>query len=216
MKGHGRRRARDRDHESRAFDEFVARSVRSLTRAAVVITWSLPDAEDAVQEALVRTARHWARVSSMAHPYGYARRIVVHQALRGAQKRNTQRTELTEFPDGTVVTRAMVEDDVFGGVDLRLELAQLLGTLAPRQRTVVVLRYAEQMTEAEVADLLGCPVGTVKSTAARALERLRAAHGPRRDASAPAQEAAERSPSQDDPPPSDGDRQTATDARRGP
>jgi RNA polymerase sigma factor (sigma-70 family) len=61
----------------------------------------------------------------------------------------------------------------FSTVDITSELLPALGALAPRQRAVLVLRYFEDLTETQVADLLGCSVGTVKSTAARALERLR-------------------------------------------
>lgn len=157
---------------SEEFDDFVARCVGPLTRAAVLITWNLADAEDVVQEALYRTAKHWHRVRVMAHPYAYTRRVVIHQALRGAEKRATLRAELRAWPEG-MVTATPSEGIDFKSVELRLDLARVLGKLPARQRAVVVLRFAEQLTEAEVAELLGWPLGTVKSTAARALERLR-------------------------------------------
>lgn len=156
------------------FDEFVAHSLRPLTRAAVVITWSLADAEDVVQEALYRTARHWDRVRTMVSPYAYARQVVIHRALRGASKRATQRQELSGWPEGIVARLPATSGDGVEAVELRLDLARMLGQLPPRQRAVLLLRFAEQLTEAEVAEVLGWPLGTVKSTAARALERLRA------------------------------------------
>lgn len=155
------------------FDEFVARSLRPLTRAAIVITWNLADAEDVVQEALYRTARHWNRVRAMANPYAYARRVVIHRALRGIEKRAAHRQELRGWPEGVVADLPARGGDDVETVDLRLDLAQMLAQLPPRQRAVIVLRFAEQLTEAEVAEVLGWPLGTVKSTAARALERLR-------------------------------------------
>ena len=158
---------------SNEFDTFVAQSLRPLTRAAIVITWNLADAEDVVQEALYRTAKHWGRVRTMASPYAYARRVVIHRALRGASKRAAQRQELVGWPEGIVAGLPAGHGDDVDAVELRLDLAQMLGQLPPRQRAVIVLRFAEQLTEAEFADVLGWPVGTVKSTAARALKRLR-------------------------------------------
>ncbi|MDA8358678.1 MAG: SigE family RNA polymerase sigma factor [Actinomycetota bacterium] len=158
---------------SNEFDQFVAQSLPPLTRTALVITWNLADAEDVVQEALYRIARHWNRVRAMASPYAYARRVVIHRALRGADKRATHRQELFGWPEGVVADLPARGGDDVETVELRLDLAQMLGQLAPRQRAVIVLRFAEQLTEAEVAEVLGWPLGTVKSTAARALERLR-------------------------------------------
>lgn len=154
------------------FEAFVGQSLRPLTRTAVLITWNLADAEDVVQEALYRTARHWGRVRAMTNPYAYVRQAVVHQALRGVEKRATQQRELYGWPEG-LAAKEPATDDSFGAIELRLDLAQMLGELSARQRAVVVLRFAEQLTEMEVAELLGWPLGTVKSTTARALERLR-------------------------------------------
>lgn len=109
----------------------------------------------------------------MASPYPYARRVVIHRALRGADKRATHRQELFGWPEGAVADLPARGGDDVETVELRLDLAQMLGQLAPRQRAVIVLRFAEQLTEAEVADVLGWPLGTVKRTAARTLERLR-------------------------------------------
>lgn len=163
------------------FEVFVARSMRPLTRAAILITWNLADAEDVVQEALYRTARHWGRVRAMENPYAYARRVVIHRALRGAEKRATLRRELYGWPEGMLAEEPGEASDDFSAVEMRLDLAAMLGALPPRQRAVVALRFAEQLTEAEVAEVLGWPLGTVKSTSARALDRLRSEHRARPD-----------------------------------
>jgi RNA polymerase sigma-70 factor (sigma-E family) len=175
--GRGRiRSSRKSTDRSGEFDEFVSQCVRSLTRAAVFITWDLADAEDVVQDALHRTAMRWDRVKGMAYPYAYARRVVVHQALRGAEERANQRRELRGWPEGFIAEPPAEGGDSFATVEQRIDLARILGVLPPRQRAVVLLRFAEQLTESEVAELLGWPLGTVKSTTARALERLRSEH----------------------------------------
>jgi RNA polymerase sigma-70 factor (sigma-E family) len=147
------------------FDRFVADSTDGLLRTAYLIVWDLPEAEDLVQETLLKLAKRWPKVRRMDHPLAYARRILVNQALDGSTRRARAQAELaaaappesaTEPPDpGT-------HDDLIGA----------LGTLPPRQRAVLVLRYFLDLPETEVAAALKCSLGTVKSTASRGLARL--------------------------------------------
>jgi RNA polymerase sigma-70 factor (sigma-E family) len=156
------------------FEQFVADSTDGLLRTAYLVVWDLPLAEDLVQECLFRVARRWPRVRSMEHPTAYARRILVNLALDGVRGRTRQRSELdlggrlpVEDRHDEAARRALIQ------VDTKWELADALGELAPRQRAALVLRYFEDLSEAQVAEAMGCSVGTVKSTTSRALDRLR-------------------------------------------
>ena len=161
------------------FDLFVADVADRLLRAAYLITWDLADAEDLVQECLFKVARRWPRVRKMEHPGAYARTVLVHLALDEGKHRSRRRAELAE---AAAAPFAQHEDDaavrVLGRVEASADLMQLLGELPPRQRVTVVLLYFEDLSEAQVAETMGCSVGTVKSTTSRALERLRSAIEP--------------------------------------
>ena len=156
------------------FDRFVADAAEGLLRAAYVITWDLADAEDLVQECLFKVARRWPRVRKMDHPAAYARTVLVHLALDEGKHRKRRRAELAE---AAAVPLEQHEDDaairVLGRVEASADLMQALGALPPRQRVALVLRYFEDLSEADVAETMGCSVGTVKSTTSRALDRLR-------------------------------------------
>jgi RNA polymerase sigma-70 factor (sigma-E family) len=147
------------------FNRFVAASSNDLVRAAYLIVWDLHEAEDLVQETLVRVARRWPKVSRMDHPAAYARQILLNLALRGNLKRSRRRAELSETPLGDPVAPT-------GPLDTHDELHAALVALPPRQRAVLVLRYFLDLPEAEVAAALQCSLGTVKSTASRGLARL--------------------------------------------
>jgi RNA polymerase sigma-70 factor (sigma-E family) len=154
------------DSRHRDFDRFVADSSDGLLRTAYLIVWDLPEAEDLVQEALMKVARRWPKVRRMDHPLAYTRRILVNLALDGRARRSRARAELAAEPGGAET------HDPSGAFDTRDELLSALGTLPPRQRAVLVLRYFLDLPEAEVAAALQCSLGTVKSTAARGLARL--------------------------------------------
>jgi RNA polymerase sigma-70 factor (sigma-E family) len=158
----------------KTFETFVDDVTDGLLRTAYLITWNLPEAEDSVQEALTRTAAHWPRVEKMVYPRAYVRRIVVNCAIAEAQKR------IRRFDEVRLGAAALLDDlrdDRFEAqltqIDTRSEILWLLKMLTPQQRAVLVLRYFEDLSEAEIADYLSIPVGTVKSTASRALEQLR-------------------------------------------
>jgi RNA polymerase sigma-70 factor (sigma-E family) len=152
------------------FDQFVAAHVDDLVRTAYLIVWDEAEAEDLVQECLLKVARRWPRIRRMEQPRAYARRILVNLALDGARGRARRRSELE--PQSWASPIAV---DPLPGLDTRAELLQALGQLPARQRAVLVLRYFNDLTEAQVAELLGCSPGTVKSSASRGLARLREA-----------------------------------------
>jgi RNA polymerase sigma-70 factor (sigma-E family) len=147
------------------FDTFVAASTDSLMRTAYLIVGDLLDAEDLVQETLLKVAGRWHRVRRMEHPLAYARRILVNRALDDAGRRTRRRRELT----GEALPDRYEDADESEAHD---ELLTALAALPPRQRTAIVLRYFLDLPEAEVAAAMKCSLGTVKSTAARGLARL--------------------------------------------
>jgi RNA polymerase sigma-70 factor (sigma-E family) len=155
------------------FDEFVAENVDGLLRTAYLIVWDEAEAEDLVQECLLKVARRWPRIRRMERPLAYARRILVNLTLDGARGRARRRSELepSARPEAVAI-------DALAAVDGRAELLHALSQLTARQQAVLVLRYFNDLTEAEVADVLGCPSGTVKSSASRGLARLREALQP--------------------------------------
>ncbi len=151
------------------FDEFVAAHVDDLLRTAYLIAWDEAEAEDLVQECLLKVARRWPRVRSMDQPRAYARRILINIATDGARGRARRRVELDPPPPG-VAERSV---DPLAALETHVELVEALGQLPPRQRAVLVVRYFHDLTEAQAAEVLGCSPGTVKSNASRGLARLR-------------------------------------------
>jgi RNA polymerase sigma-70 factor (sigma-E family) len=137
-------------------------------RTAHLITADAGEAEDLVQECLWQVARRWRRIGAMDRPLAYARRMLVRLAIRGATKRELHRAELDVKTLEAAAPSSGVDD--FG---TREELRTALRQLAPRQRAVLVLRYFHDLSESEIADVLGCPAGTIKSTASRSLAQLR-------------------------------------------
>jgi RNA polymerase sigma-70 factor (sigma-E family) len=154
----------------RRFDAFAADAADTLFRAGCLMTGDASEAEDLVQETFIRLARRWHRVAAMDHPVAYARRILINLALDGAQRRSRQQAEL-EPPGGPELAdesaaRALHE------IDDLAEFQWALAGLAPRERAVLMLRYWADLPVAEVAGILGCSAGTVKSTASRGAARL--------------------------------------------
>ncbi|MET3960466.1 RNA polymerase sigma-70 factor (sigma-E family) [Marmoricola sp. OAE513] len=158
------------------FDEFAVAAWPRLRHAAWLLTGHDQDAEDLASAALAKTFAAWRRVRS-EQPYAYARRCVLNAQIDRVRRRRN-RVELV-----TDVVPDIAESGVGGGsaqsdrIADRDQLAALLGTLSVRERQIVVLRYYFDSSEAEVAEELGISVGTVKSTASRALARLRVENG---------------------------------------
>ena len=156
------------DHRRAEFETFVAASTDSLMQTAYLIVGDLQDAEDLVQETLVKVAGRWHRVRRMEHQVAYARRILVNRALDDAGRRTRRRRELT----GEALPDRSEDADEPSAFDAHDELVTALAALPPRQRTAIVLRYFLDLPEAEVAAAMKCSLGTVKSTASRGLARL--------------------------------------------
>ena len=159
------------DHRRADFENFVAHNTDALIRTAYLIVWDLPEAEDLVQETLLKVAGRWHRVRRMGHPAAYARRILVNLALSGADRRGRRWRELTGEPLPERGEHSG-ESGESGAIDTQDELMRALAALPPRQRTALVLRYFLDLPEAEVAAAMKCSLGTVKSTASRGLARL--------------------------------------------
>lgn len=159
-------------HSEAVFEQFVLGRQAAMFRTAFLLTGDRGHAEDLLQSALERAYQHWRRVMAAGSPDAYVRRIMVNLANDHWRSRRyvvEQGLEATRDgpadPDGCLAERAETRDLV----------VRALRTIPPRMRTVLVLRYFEELSEAETAVAMGCSVGTVKSQAARGLDKLRAA-----------------------------------------
>ena len=157
---------RSKRQTQQPFAEFVEASSGRLVRTAYLVVGDLAEAEDLAQEALAKVAQRWPRVRQMASPYGYARRVLFNLALEADRRRRRD-------PEPVAVLPEVTADDSTELVIARDVLANAIPLLPPRQRATLVLRYWEQLTEAETAEVLGCSVGTVKSQTSKAIQRLR-------------------------------------------
>jgi RNA polymerase sigma-70 factor (sigma-E family) len=147
-------------------EEFLAERADRLLRTAVLLTGSREAGQDLLQTALERLLRHWRTLSG--DPEGYLRRTLYNLAADGFRRQGRLQRKLL-----LLRTDTRPPPDVTAQVDLRDALVRMLVQLPPRQRAVLVLRYWEQLSEAETAAVLGWPEGTVKSAASRGLRRLR-------------------------------------------
>jgi len=155
------------------FDEFFRATWPRLYRTAYAVAGDAASAEDALQGAYVRAYASWNRVSRTQHPEAYVRRIVVNEILGTRRRGWWQR----ERPRGLWEPPGQVASPDVGIVEHEV-LWDAVRALPPRQRAVVVLRYYEDLSELQIAEVLGCSRGTVKSQASAALTNLRrdAAH----------------------------------------
>jgi RNA polymerase sigma-70 factor (sigma-E family) len=161
------------EHE-REFRDFVATRSADLLRTAYFLSGGdIHDAQDLLQAALIATARRWSHIVKRDQPEAYVRRAMArHQINRWRSRTRRPETLVSAPPDHPA------DRDEQVAVDLRPGLMAALRALPPRQRAVVVLRYYEDRSEAEVAELLGISVGTVRSQSAKALTKLRAIYPP--------------------------------------
>ena len=143
------------------FADFVAARQVALSRTAYLLTGDHHLAQDLVQAALMQAARHWRRIHTS--PEAYVRRAMYHQNISWWRRRRVAETTLMDH-DGPAETP---------DTDLRLTLDQALSRLTAKQRTVLVLRFYEDLTEVETARAIGLSTSTVKSTTRQALARLR-------------------------------------------
>lgn len=156
-----------RAEQEEEFRRFVVDSRHRLVTTAYVLTGDYARAEDLVQTALVRVYRAWGRIERRDVPEHYARRIVVNLHASWWRRVAHRRERPVAF-----VPEQRVEDGT-AAIDRRDQVWRAVLTLPPRMRVMVVLRFLEDLKEAETADILGCSVGTVKSQTSRALAKLR-------------------------------------------
>lgn len=153
-----------------AFDAFVTTSSPRLLRAAYLLCGDWGHAEELLQDALVKT---WLRWSKLDHPdaaEAYTRVVLLRLFLRAAKRRWTGERPTADLPEHAGV-------DANTHFDEHDRMIRALATLPARVRAVVVLRFYVDLTEAQIAETLNCPVGTVKSSLSRGLAALRQVEG---------------------------------------
>jgi RNA polymerase sigma-70 factor (sigma-E family) len=153
-------------------DEFVAVRGPALLRLALMLTGQRPAAEDLVQSVLVRAYPRWSRIAAMEHVEAYLKRMLVNEHLRWRRRLARDRGPASESERAGAGTGAA--PDASGAYASRDAAWALLARLPRRQRAVLVLRYYEDLADAEIATILGCRESTVRSQAARGLAALRA------------------------------------------
>lgn len=146
------------------FVEFVRASSARLQHAAYLLTGDRHQAEDDVQTVLVRVYTAWSRIRRQ-DPFAYARKVLANMVI-DRWRRPIREDATEELPERPI-------PDLADGVATQEWLLRALALLSPRERTIVVLRHFWDLSEADVAVELKVSVGTVKSTASRALAKMR-------------------------------------------
>lgn len=154
------------------FTDFFDSTWPRLFRTALAISGDRGSAEDALQTAFAKAYASWSRVSSADHPEAYVRRMVVSEIIGSRRHGWWRRERAYEHVEPSAVTRSPEQ-----GVVDREVIWAAVQQLPLRQRAVVVLRYYEDLSEAQIAETLGCSRGTVKSQASAALANLRRTSG---------------------------------------
>jgi RNA polymerase sigma-70 factor (sigma-E family) len=149
------------------FREFMRSRWPGLVRLGYSLTGDWGAAEDLAQSALAKAYSYWSKVRQAQDPDAYVRRILVNANHGRFRRRRVAEHSVEALPEVGV-------EDESASVDERSRLVAALQQLPPKQRSVVILRYCEDLSETQVAAVLGCSVGNVKSQASRALARLRA------------------------------------------
>ncbi|WP_320067278.1 SigE family RNA polymerase sigma factor [Micromonospora sp. RTGN7] len=151
------------------YEEFADSRLTALLRYAIMLTGDPHQAQDLVQETMVRAQLNWRRVARADSPERYVRRMLTNQYVdwrRGSWVRRVLlRAETDDVPVSTDHAQTAVDRD---------QVWTWLSRLPRRQRATLVLRYYEDLPDAEIAEILGCAVGTVRSSISRALATLRA------------------------------------------
>jgi RNA polymerase sigma-70 factor (sigma-E family) len=151
--------------DASGFAELVSARSPALYRTAYVVVGDHQLAQDLLQEALVKAYVAWPRLRDTAKAEAYVRRTIVTTAISWRRRRSFHERPVEQVPDAaTDETDRLATHDV---------LWEQVCTLPPRQRAALVLRYYEDLSESETADLMGCSVGTVKSQVSDALAKLR-------------------------------------------
>ena len=153
--------------ESAEFAEFAAARAGALHRAAYLMVGDVQLAQDLVQEALTKTYVAWPRLRDTGKAEAYCRKAITTTAITWFRRKGWDNERPTEsMPERTVVSPLESVAD-------REMVWKALQTLPPRQRAAVVLRFYEDLSEAQTAEALDCRPGTVKSQVSAALSKLR-------------------------------------------
>jgi RNA polymerase sigma-70 factor (sigma-E family) len=152
------------------YEEFADSRLSALLRYAVMLTGDPHLAEDLVQETMVRVQLNWRRVTNADVPESYVRRMLTNQFIDWRRGSWVKRVLLRSEPDGAI---AVPGDHAQATAD-RDQVWSWLARLPRRQRAALVLRYYEDLPDAEIAEVLDCAVGTVRAAISRALATLRA------------------------------------------
>lgn len=155
------------DQSAGEYELFVRSRTPALLRCAYLLTGDQHLAEDLVQTALARTHRAWSRLHESSNAEAYTRKVIYHLQVTW-----WRRPKIAETLPGVIPERGG-GGDPGERVASRAALRQALLRLTPNQRAVLVLRFFEDRSEAETAEVLGVSIGTVKSQTSRALERIR-------------------------------------------
>lgn len=150
------------------FDDFARARGPALVRLAFLMVRDHQLAEDLAQEGLARLHRHWAQGGRYDSPDAYVRKIMLNQLLSWRRRRSWMEQPTAEIPERPVAPHSAT-------TEARAEMWSLLGTLPPRQRAVLVLRFYEDLDDSEIGLLLSCSPGTVRAHISKALARLRSA-----------------------------------------
>jgi RNA polymerase sigma-70 factor (sigma-E family) len=156
------------DPDTLSFDDYVRARRAMLLRYAQMVVGTRGDGEDLLQTALTSIYKAWPRIQDKSAIDAYVRRTIIN-----ANASVLRRRRVDEYPTEQLPEMAATSDPM-NNLALRDVLFSAVQQLSTRQRNCVLLRYYWELSEAEAADVLGVSVGTVKSTASRALARLRA------------------------------------------
>lgn len=148
------------------FDAYAAARWPQLVRTAYLLTGDHHEAEDLVQSTLAKVYLGWSRICRLDEPDAYVHRALVNNNLSRFRKRRVIQLLTPRLPERT-------RPGPHQQIEERAVLLAVLAELPPRQRAVVVLRYWEDLSEQQVAEILGCSAGNVKSQASRGLRKLR-------------------------------------------
>ena len=146
--------------------DYVRGQWPALVRYATALCGDPVEGEELAQSALVRVTLRWPFVRDKDNPEAYVRRAITNSFLNSRRRLRARETSVADLPE-------VPGQDHTAGVDDLVTVRRALGTLPPRQRAVLVLRYLEDRSEQQTADLLGCSIGTVKSQTSKGLAKLR-------------------------------------------
>ena len=160
--------------DTSAFSEFVEHRSHALLRTAYLVVGDHQLAQDLLQEALIKTLIAWPRLHDTSNVDAYVRRTIVTTAISWRRRRSFHERPSDSLPDSSGF-------DHGEGLETHQVLIGHLRELPPRQRAAIVLRYYDDLTVAQTAEIMGCSEGAVKSHVSLGLRKLRASMGPALD-----------------------------------